>query len=949
MKKIFALFAFAALLLTGCYAEDVPVGPGIPEDTAEAEIYVEPETITTTFGGGEYQISILSNASWVISCDQQDVSFDTISGAGNAVVTAIIPKVNAARNFSIKFKASKMAMLDGIAYTSTAEAAIAVYQNESGDTSVATNVKEVRALLSALEVTENRTDITDELKAMTLTGIVVAEPNGNMSNDYTINVQDESTEANSGLTVYNVENAKQLKKGDVVKFSLATAQYQYYKGLLQLVANTSAEIIAEGLEVNPIEVTYADLANYEAQYVKVNGLTPPQSAIGNAWNSGTSGVNVNFSTENNETLVVRINKFASFKDELVPNKKGSLCGVVSVYNTTVQFQPQYLSDIQLTEDIPVVDIMPVTIADVLAGGAGNYKVENAWAVATYANGALLTDASGAYILAFQPSTTPAAGEVVNIEGSVSAYAGLLQFGAGAVVTKTGETRSISHPTAEVMDAAALDAYLTAPVVKYVEYEGVLASGNYYNVTIEGATTAIGSISYPGDELKAQLNELNGKSIKVSGYLIGVSSSKYANTMAVSVVESENAVPETPKTTIADVLAGGAGNYKVENAWAVATYANGALLTDASGAYILAFQPSTTPAAGEVVNIEGSVSAYAGLLQFGAGAVVTKTGETRSISHPTAEVMDAAALDAYLTAPAVKYVEYEGTLGVSTNSSGTATYYNVTINGAATAIGSVQYPTEEIKTQLSALDGKLVKVTGYLIGVSSSKYANTMAVSVVESENAVPETPKATIAEVLAGGAGTYKVENAWAVATYDRGSLLTDASGAYILAFLPSTTPAVGEVVNIEGTVSAYAGLLQFGKGATVTKTGETTTVTHPAAEVMNGTALDAYLAAPAVKYVEYEGTLGVSTNSSGTTTYYNVTINGAATAIGSVQYPTEDIKAQLATLDGKSIKITGYLIGVSSNKYTNTMAVSVAEVVGDESNGTENITPGNEQNPGWN
>ena len=230
MKKIFALFAFAALLLTGCYAEEEPVGPGLPEDTAEAEIHVEPETITTTFGGGEYQISILSNASWVISCDQQDVYFDTISGAGNAVVTAIIPKVNAARNFSIKFEASKMAMVDGNPYTSTAEAAVAVYQNESGDTSVATNVKEVRALLSALEVTENRTDITDELKAMTLTGIVVAEPNGNMSNDYTINVQDESTEANSGLTVYNVENAKQLKKGDVVKFSLATAQYQYYKG-----------------------------------------------------------------------------------------------------------------------------------------------------------------------------------------------------------------------------------------------------------------------------------------------------------------------------------------------------------------------------------------------------------------------------------------------------------------------------------------------------------------------------------------------------------------------------------------------------------------------------------------------------------------------------------------------------------------------------------------------
>ena len=114
----------------------------------------------------------------------------------------------------------------------------------------------------------------------------------------------------------------------------------------------------------------------------------------------------------------------------------------------------------------------------------------------------------------------------------------------------------------------------------------------------------------------------------------------------------------------------------------------------------------------------------------------------------------------------------------------------------------------------------------------------------------------------------------------------------------------------------------------------------------MNGAALDAYLSAPVVKYVEYEGTLAVSGN------YYNVTIEGAATAIGSVQYPTVDLKAQLTELNGKKIKVTGYLIGVSSSKYTNTMAVSVAEVTeaaGSNPNDTENFTPGDEQNPGWN
>ena len=408
------------------------------------------------------------------------------------------------------------------------------------------------------------------------------------------------------------------------------------------------------------------------------------------------------------------------------------------------------------------------------------------------------------------------------------------------------------------------------------------------------------------------------------------------TFTVSQEPAEGGVtPPTPgATTIADVLAGELGTYTVEGAWVVATYDRGCLLTDASGAHILAYFPSVTPSVTAVVNVTGEVKEFAGLKQF-ADAEITVTGDTHEVSLTNPEVMDGAALDAYLSAPVVKYVEYEGVLA-------SGSYHNVTVEGAATAIGSISYPADELKAQLAELNGKLVKVTGFLIGVSTGKYANTMAVSVVESENVAPEIPVVSIADITK--AGTYIVNNAWAVATYANGALLTDASGAYILAFKPSETIAVGEVVDIEGNVSAYGGLLQFGQGATVTKTG-TTTVTHPTAEVMDGAALDAYLSAPVVKYVEYEGVLASGS-------YHNVTVEGAVTAIGSVQYPTADLKAQLTELNGKKIKVTGYLIGVSSNKYTNTMAVSVAEVteVADSNpNDTENFTPGDEQNPGWN
>jgi hypothetical protein len=79
------------------------------------------------------------------------------------------------------------------------------------------------------------------------------------------------------------------------------------------------------------------------------------------------------------------------------------------------------------------------------------------------------------------------------------------------------------------------------------------------------------------------------------------------------------------------------------------------------------------------------------------------------------------MDAMITAPKVEYVSYNGTLAISGN------YYNITIDGAETAIGSIQYPAEGLVD--SALDGQQVTVTGYFIGVSSGKYFNTMATSV----------------------------------------------------------------------------------------------------------------------------------------------------------------------------------------------------------------------------
>ena len=374
-------------------------------------------------------------------------------------------------------------------------------------------------------------------------------------------------------------------------------------------------------------------------------------------------------------------------------------------------------------------------------------------------------------------------------------------------------------------------------------------------------------------------------------------------------------PETTYLTVAEVLAAGAGDAATKGT-VVATYARGFLLNDGTGS-ILVFQgtsPAVAVAEGDAVTVEGATSLYGGLLQFGNAAVVTKTG-TATVSRPTATVMDGAAMDAYLSAPSVQYVEYTGTLTISGN------YYNVTIEGAATAIGSIQYPNTGVVT---AVSGDVIKVTGYVIGVSSSKYVNTMAVKVevVEDDNNEgegeegEETEIVTIEEVIDAGAGVAKTQGT-IIATYARGFLLDDGTGSILVYLGADNGHAVGDVVTVEGTTSIYGGLLQFGNTSIVEKL-TTSTVKYPSATVMDGADMDAYLSAPSIQYVEYTGTLTISGN------YYNVAIDGAATAVGSIQYPKEGV---VNAESGDVVKVTGYTIGLSSNKYVNTMALKV-EVV---------------------
>lgn len=216
------------------------------------------------------------------------------------------------------------------------------------------------------------------------------------------------------------------------------------------------------------------------------------------------------------------------------------------YNGTPQGKnATYISHTPGTGETPEPEPTPgtVTVAEAIAAADNTaIVIENATVIGVYSRGVLVEDTTGKLLVYAGSAVDAKVGDVVKVEGAMATYGGLRQV-ASPTVTVTGST-TYTYPTAEVMDGAAMDAYLSNPVVKYVEYTGTLAiSGYYYNVTVDGAATAVGSLAYVIDGTVDPA--LDGQKILVKGWTIGFSGGKYVNTMITSVTAAGATEPEEP--------------------------------------------------------------------------------------------------------------------------------------------------------------------------------------------------------------------------------------------------------------------------------------------------------------------------------------------------------------------------------------------------------------------
>lgn len=212
----------------------------------------------------------------------------------------------------------------------------------------------------------------------------------------------------------------------------------------------------------------------------------------------------------------------------------------------------------------------------------------------------------------------------------------------------------------------------------------------------------------------------------------------------------------------------------------------------------------------------------------------------------------------------------------------------------------------------------VTATGYYNNQPLTKSAT---INIAQNEGG--ESLEGTIASITK--AGSYTINDAVVVGTYDSGFVMTDRSKLYFLVYMFNSTsnpdpqvPAVGSVVNVSGEVEEHNGMLQFNYTTTVTPTGETRQVDLGEPAVYGYEEMKAYKSNPSYIYVKYTGTLSVSGN------YYNVLFAEGTDTQGSISYPNSELN--VASYNGKVVDVTGFLVGTAGSSYVNTCCTAISE-----------------------
>ena len=369
---------------------------------------------------------------------------------------------------------------------------------------------------------------------------------------------------------------------------------------------------------------------------------------------------------------------------------------------------------------------------------------------------------------------------------------------------------------------------------------------------------------------------------------------------------------------------------------MAVCAQGYMLADKTGAifvYMGSKFDNTTVAVGDQMEVNGSIGAYnKGLQVNGSSATATVLGK-QDVTYPAAKEYTGAELDQAITRTDDAlgiYATIKGKVTMSYDKEDPTKLKNINIKpaGSAKAQGSVYGFTPELLKLLKADTEQ--SITGYFIAIAGGKYCNMVVTAVdgkpVYSTSSFDAT--SVVGSLKDGDAGV--TIRGIVMAVCAQGYMLADKTGAifvYMGSKFDTTTVAVGDQMEVNGSIGAYnKGLQVNGSSATATVLGKQD-VTYPAAKEYTGAELDQAITRTDNAlgiYATIKGTVALSYDKEDPTKLKNINIKpaGSAKAQGSVYGFTPEVTAMLK--DGSEQTITGYFIAIAGGKYCNMVVTEI-------------------------
>ena len=179
---------------------------------------------------------------------------------------------------------------------------------------------------------------------------------------------------------------------------------------------------------------------------------------------------------------------------------------------------------------------PVSISTILADGSVtatntvNYEVDGVTVMAAQGNkNYIIGDATGVMLMYYNSALN--VGSQYKVNGGVKLYNGVHEFNAPTVTASTGTAPAYGTP--ETMTESSLTAYAGAPVTKYAVLTATVGTSGY--------TCTVGSNTVNVYDGTGTWSTFYGKTVKVTGYLIGFYNSKI--NMIATAIEEDNSTPK----------------------------------------------------------------------------------------------------------------------------------------------------------------------------------------------------------------------------------------------------------------------------------------------------------------------------------------------------------------------------------------------------------------------